>query len=244
MLLRIGVEMTMPGDTSPVQKQMICLESPTFNASTQGMKLFLTAALITAALCSTFAQTRIAIRGSFHQSTAVVKDGIQPLNTGFVTNGGAGIYFKAPFDGVLHFSPYAAIQGRGYRFTPLTGPVSNVQTQLVYLDLVPALSVDFPSGKGNHWVVSFGPNFSMGLFGTEKKTTNGTTTSTKVKFSSTSGIGLYDVGLNTAIGYHTPKWLVELGYMHGLASINNEEEFDKINIRNRVLGLTLGFYLK
>ena len=208
------------------------------------MKLFLTAALITVALGNTNAQTRIAIRGSFLQSTAAVKDGIQKLNTGFITNAGAGIYFKAPFDGVLHFSPYAAIQGRGYRFNPATGPTTQVQANLFYLDLVPAVSADFPTGKGNHWVVSFGPNFSMGLFGTEKKTTNGTTTSTKVKFSNTAGIGLYDVGLNTAVGYHTSKWMVELGYMHGLASINNEEEFDNINIRNRVFGLTLGYYIK
>lgn len=208
------------------------------------MRHFILAAIFAACASSTSAQTRIAIRGSYNHSSAAVKSGTNKLDNGFISTGGLGLYFKAPFDGVLHFSPYAALNGRGYSFAPATGTTTNIQANLYYLDLVPAVSIDVPTGNANHWVVSVGPNFSLGLLGREKRTTNGTTTTSNIKFSNTAGYGLYDIGLNTAIGYHTRKWFVELGYQHGLASINNEEEFDNINIRNRVLSLNLGYYLK
>jgi hypothetical protein len=40
------------------------------------------------------------------------------------------------------------------------------------------------------------------------------------------------------------KIFVEASYMHGLASVNNNEENDQRNIQNRMLSLNIGYYFR
>ena len=108
---------------------------------------------------------------------------------------------------------------------------------------MPSLSVDFPKGD-NVFVLSLGPDFGFTNFGKIKTTDiNNVTTNEKLKFGFGS-IGWFDLGLNASVGYHMKKIFVEAGYMYGLASINNNEETDLRNIRNRMLSLNIGYYFR
>ncbi len=194
-------------------------------------------------LNSVTAQVKLAVKGGWNlAATKAVYAGIkQP--TGFTNGYGIGALLKMPFDGVLHFSPSVMINKRGFIIKPITGTNTKEQYSITYVDLIPSLSVDFEKGD-NSFVISLGPDIAFTNFGKLKVTdNNGVATSQKLKFGYGS-IGWFDIGLNASIGYHMKKVFVELGYMNGLASINNNEEVDQRNIRNRMLGLNIGYYFK
>ncbi len=190
-----------------------------------------------------YTQTRIALKGGYNHSTAKVSYNaiVQPVTA--VPGAGFGLLFKVPFDGPLHFSPYAQINTRGFSVKPNTGNYTKIQTMIAYLDIVPALSLDF-GNKDHSFVFSVGPVLSFTDFGREKKTdSNQVTSSAKMKF----GFGEYswiDLGAASSIGVHFKKTFIEAVYYYGLANINNNSEFDGINIRNRMLTLGFGYYLK
>jgi Outer membrane protein beta-barrel domain len=203
---------------------------------------------ITAALAafvlfaSATAQVKLAVKGGWNYSTtrAVYADVKQP--TGFTNGYGIGALLKMPFDGVLHFSPSVMVNKRGFIIKP-SGTNTKEQYSLFYVDLIPSLSVDFKKGD-NSFVISLGPDIAITNFGKLKVTgSNGVTTSQNIKFGYGS-IGWFDIGLAASIGYHMKKVFVEVGYMNGFASINNNEELDQRNIRNRMISLNIGYYFK
>lgn len=193
------------------------------------------------------AQTKIAIKGGFNYNTArVYQYGVkQPnkFNPGF----GIGILIKTQFDGLLRFSPYAGYNMRGYKYDRIVGANDTTFSNTIhYLDLVPALSLDFPAGGSddNLFVVSGGPQLGIALAGTEKRTVKGVTTSSRMKINTDGDYGFFDLGLGMSIGYHTRKFLVEVGYQLGFANINNDGDLDGRNIRNRMISFNLGYYIR
>jgi Outer membrane protein beta-barrel domain len=194
-------------------------------------------------LASATAQVKLAVKGGYNLATSrAVYSGVKQ-STGFTNGYGIGALVKMPFDGILHFSPSVMINKRGFIIKPLTGTNVKEQYAITYVDLIPSLSIDFEKGE-NSFVISLGPDIAFTNFGKLKTTgNNGVTTSQKIKFGYGS-IGWFDIGLNASIGYHMKKVFVELGYMNGLASINNNEELDQRNIRNRMLSLNIGYYFK
>jgi len=189
------------------------------------------------------AQVKVAVKGGWNFSTAkaVYSDVKQP--TGFSYGYGVGLLAKVPFDGVLHFSPSVMINKRGFIVKPLTGGNKTEQYSITYLDLMPSLSVDFPNGDKS-LAISFGPVFGFTNFGKIKATDNNNVTTTqKLKFGF-GDLGWFDLGVNASVGYQVKKVFVEVGYMYGLASINNNEENDHRNIRNRMLSLNIGYYFR
>lgn len=195
------------------------------------------------AVKTSIGQVKVAVKGGWNYSTAkaVYTEIKQP--TEFTFGYGIGVLAKVPFDGPLHFSPSVMINKRGFIVKPLTGNNKSEQYSIIYLDLVPSLSVDFPKGD-NVFVLSLGPDFGFTNFGKIKTTDiNNVTTNEKLKFGFGS-IGWFDLGLNASVGYHMKKIFVEAGYMYGLASINNNEETDLRNIRNRMLSLNIGYYFR
>lgn len=204
------------------------------------MKRFLPALFLLSTACSASAQTRIAIRGGITYSTEKVKDnGVKPT-AGYKPGASIGIQFKVPFDGPLHFSPYAAYNMRASKSTY---PTKVVENTIHYLDLVPALSLDLPVANANTFVIGFGPVFGFTNFGRQKITQNGTTTSQKMSFGY-GAYGWFDLGLTGSIGFHTKKVYGEAVYFHGLANINNNEAIGDLNIQNRMFNINFGYYLK
>lgn len=197
------------------------------------------------------AQTKIAVKAGWNVSTARVhymdepnqKDIKQP---NFYKNGfGIAVLFKTQFDDILHFSPTIGYNLRGYSYKPVSGDTSEYDNTIHYIDIVPALSADFPVGeRKNTFVISAGPQLGIAVAGTEKITRAGVTTSKKMKINVDGEYGMFDLGISTGIGFHTPKMFVEAGFQLGLANINNDFELDGRNIRNRMLSLSFGYYLK
>jgi hypothetical protein len=204
------------------------------------------------------AQTKIAVMGRYNYTTARVHYINESLGTdvkqpnGFKNGFGLGVLFKVPFDDVLHFSPYISLHKRGYSFKPVSDTIFKYDNSMYYVDIVPALSGDFPVGeKKNTLVLSAGPLLGIALSGTEKTTKDDVVTSKKMRFATDGDYSLFDLGLSTAIGFHTPKMFVEAGYMLGHANINNNfnslttfNTKDVRNIRNRMLTFTVGYYIK
>jgi hypothetical protein len=189
------------------------------------------------------AQVRVAVKGGWNFSNAkAVYSGVKQKSE-FAYGYGAGITAKIPFDGVLHFSPSVMLNKRGFVIKPSTGTTKSEQYTLTYIDIIPSLSVDFPY-KTNSLVIHFGPNFSFTNWGKIKTTDNNNNTSSqKIKFGF-ERYGWIDLGLNAGVAYHMKKVFVELGYMHGLANINNNEEVDMRNLANRMLSLNVGYYIR
>ena len=189
------------------------------------------------------AQVKIAAKAGWNYATTkAVYNGVnQP--TDFAFGYGIGALAKVPFDGALHFSPSVMINKRGFIIKPLTGTNKIEQYSITYLDLVPSLSVDFPH-KDNSFVISLGPDFGFTNFGKLKATDNNNIVTTqKIQFGYGS-IGWFDIGLSASVAYHLKKIFIEAGLMYGLTSINNNEEIDQRNIRNRMAGLNIGYYFK
>lgn len=188
-------------------------------------------------------QTQLAIRGGFNYSTARVtfQDIRQPV--GFVPGGNFGIQLRTVFDGMLHFAPIVAYSMKGYVIKSDTS--SNKTRNLIhYIDLAPQLSIDIALKNNNRLIIGAGPVASLAIAGTEKNTINGITTSSKMKFSTVNSYGLFDMGLQGSIGYHFKKLFLEAAYQYGFMSINNNEEKDKKNLRNRVISLNMGYYFQ
>ncbi len=207
------------------------------------MKKWIVILVAVIAAKTSVAQVKVAVKGGWNYSTAKAVYAAIKQPTEFTFGYGIGVLAKVPFDGVLHFSPSVMINKRGFIVKPLTGTNKSEQYSIIYLDLVPSMSVDFAKGD-NSFVISLGPDFGFTNFGKLKTTdVNNVTTKEKLKFGFGS-IGWFDIGLNASVGYHMKKIFVEAGYMYGLASINNNEENDMRNIRNRMLSLNIGYYFR
>ena len=208
------------------------------------MKLLFTTVLAISCFCNTNAQTKIAIKGGFNYSTARAYFNGVKQSTGFVPGGNLAIQLKTAFDGPLHFSPYIAYSTRGFILKSGNSAGDQTRNFIHYIDIVPVLSLDFVTGKDNSLVIGLGPLASLAIGGTEKKTISGVTSSAKMHFTTSKDYGLFDLALHTSVGWHLKKYFIEVAYQYGFASINNNEELDKRNIRNRTLSLNFGYYFK
>lgn len=206
------------------------------------MRLFM-AAFAASLLClNATAQTKIALKAGPTYSTSVVTVHGVKQSSSYKPGVGLGVQFDVPFDGPLHFSPYAAYNMRAST-TQYAATGAKVQTTLHYLDLAPGISVHLKAPQENAFVIGFSPVLGLTNFGNRKTTLNGTTTSEKIKFGY-EGIGWFDLGLTGSLGYHFKKIFIQANYYHGLTNINNNEEFDGTNIKNRMFSLQLGYQLK
>ncbi len=206
------------------------------------MKFFLVAALTLAFFRDAAAQTQIALRGGFSFSTtrAYYSDVKQPA--GFVPGANLGLQIKTAFEGLLHFSPFIGYSSKGYIIKSANG--DKTHNFIHYIDIVPLLSIDINTAKNKSLVFGVGPSAGLAIAGKEKTTVAGISSSSKMKFSTSKDYGLFDFGLHSSIGYHFNKIFVEAAYQYGFVSINNNEEKDKKNIRNRSFSLNIGYYIK
>ncbi len=197
-------------------------------------------------LCSFYAeaQTNIAIKAGFNYSTARAYFSGQKQSTDFVPGANLGLQLKTAFDGLLHFSPMITYSSRGYIIKSGNATADKTQNIIHYVDVAPLLSLDFATAKNNSLVVAFGPVAGLAIAGKEKITVSGISSTSNMKFSTSKNYGLFDLALHTSIGYHLKKMFIEVAWQHGLASINNNEENDKRNIRNRTISLNFGYVIK
>ncbi|UEG48616.1 PorT family protein [Ferruginibacter lapsinanis] len=216
------------------------------------MKKFYLLLIFTLSIIFVSAQTKIALKAGWNVATARVRyvNDVYSQNikqpSSNINGFGLGIMFKTHFDDVLHFSPTISYNMRGYIYNPTYGDTSKYYNTIHYIDITPALSADFPVGeRKNTLVLSAGPQLGIAIAGTEKTTTKGgVTSSNKMKLSVDGEYGMFDLGFSSGLAFHTPKVFVELGYLLGLANINNNYQTDHRNIRNRMISVSFGYYLR
>lgn len=205
--------------------------------------MFLSVALCFSTLTAT-AQTRLAIKGGYNHTTGRVHINNIKQPSGWQPGVNLGIQLTADFEPPLHFTGLLSYNGRGFTYTPLTGDIQKVETSSHYVNLAPLLSYDIPTRQQQHVTLTVGPMAGLGLAGTQKVTKAGTTTTSKMTFSTSSNYGLFDLAIYSSIGYHFNKFFVEGSYYLGFVSVNNNEELDKTNLKNRAVGISIGYYLR
>ncbi len=188
------------------------------------------------------AQTKIAIKGGPAFSIAKADVNGVKLASSWKPGFTLGVLFDVPFDGVLHFSPFASYNMMASRLDYKPADTLT-QTTIHYLHIAPGFSAHFKAGETNDFVIGFSPVLGLTNFGTKKITAGGVTASNKIKFGF-EGLGWFDLGLNGSLGYHFKKVFAELNYYHGISNINNNVEFDGTSIRNRMLSLNIGYFFR
>ena len=190
------------------------------------------------------AQTKIAIKGGYNHNTAMVKVDNVKQPTGFMPGINLGMQVKTSFEPPLHFTGLLSYNLRGFSITPVNGTIQKIETRIHYINLAPLLTYDIATDKLNHISLSTGPMAGIAFSGTQKITETGVTSSSKIKFSTSENYGFFDLGIHNSIAYHFKNIFIEASYYWGFVSINNNEETDKTNIKNRGFGLSLGYYIK
>lgn len=180
-------------------------------------------------------------------TTYSVKDVSQPTDSKLGFHIGAG--YKIPFEGILFFSPSFSYAMRGYKvqfnqpsFPPDLLAIDNDVT-FHELDIDPLLQFDL-SKKPSHPFVRIGPSFNFILWGREKyNLATGESVDRALKLSTTNAYGRYNASVLGQLGYETSKgFSVFAYYLHGLISMNNEEQGP--SIYNSMYGITIGKFLK
>ena len=186
---------------------------------------------------------RIAVKGGYNHSTARIQLNNVKQATGYIPGVNLGVQVKADFDPPLNFTGLLSYNMRGYTLSPVNNDTQKIETRFHNINLAPMLSYDIAVGKKGLIVLTAGPMAGLAISGTQKITVDDVTSSSKMIFSMTDHFGPIDLAIYNSIGYHFDKFFVEASYHLGFVSINNNEEFDKTNIKNRGLGLSLGYYI-
>ena len=191
------------------------------------------------------AQTQIAVKGGYDLGTARVYLGNYQPSVQAVSGFGFGILFNAPFDGNLHFTPSIGFNQRGYAYGPYNDSlgVAKDKVNMSYIDAAFTLSYEFPY-KSNKFILSLGPVFSYALYGTETTTLNGVSSTGKMDFTLFQNYCSVDISVTAKAAYQVKKMFVEAGFQLGVANIDENANTDGRNIQNRMLSLSVGYYLK
>jgi len=208
------------------------------------MKYLIVGFFALATSLSSVAQSKFAIQAGYNHSTARVHTLNVKQPTGYVPGFNIGARFKTAFEPPLHFVGMVSYNKRGYTLEPLNGAVSKIETHIHYIDIAPLLNFDISTGGNHHLSITAGPVMGIALSGRQKITENGVTTSSPMKFSVTNNYGYASFAIFNGLSYHFNNMFVEASYHLGVSSINNNEEVDETNIKNRGFGLTLGYWLK
>ncbi len=188
------------------------------------------------------AQTRWAVKAGPNYSTAKASFAGIKQPTGYLPGVNIAVQTYMPFEPPLYFSAMAGYSLRGYKINPLAGSISQYENRIHYLDLATLLCFKIKSGETSNIVLSAGPLAGLALSGTESQTENGSTTKTKMTFSTSEKYGFFDLAIYSSAVIHFNKFFIEAAWQHGVVNINNNAEFDFRNIQNRSLSVNLGYY--
>ncbi len=194
-------------------------------------------------LCMCTQAQRFAIKGGVNYSNARVYDSATKISSGYKAGGTVGLMADFEFDGPLHFTPSLMYSMKGYSFKPIKGIRQEISTTLHYIDLGAILTFNIPSlQKG--FALNAGPTASFAFMGKEKITENNVTTTSDVSLSLVKDYGFFDLGMFMGTSYSFQRWMVQAGYQVNFINLNNNAETDQLNIRNRTISLTFGYFLR
>jgi hypothetical protein len=193
---------------------------------------------------SSLAQTNIALHAGYTHNTAKVITGNNKQPAGYVPGFSIGARVKTAFEPPLYFVGMISYSLRGYTLNPLAGDTSKLETHIHYIDIAPMLNYDISLGNNRQLSLTVGPVLGVAFSGRQKITENGITSSAPMKFSISNNYGYFNVGIHNGISYRFNKMFIEGSYHLGVSSINNNEEMDNTNIKNRGFALSVGYWFK
>lgn len=189
-----------------------------------------------------FAQVKFAVSAGYNHNTARIHKNSSLQETGYVPGGYANLRVETEFEAPLYFSGMAGYSMRGYTYQVL--PDSSIKTRIHYVELAPMLNYHFKTGGHSYLNIFAGPVVGVALAGTQTIDDNGQKRSESMKFSLTGNYNLANVAIQTGLAYHFSHWFIEGSYHLGVSSINNLEEVDGVNIKNRAISLGIGYWLR
>jgi hypothetical protein len=210
-------------------------------------KFFLLSTILVTGIFSK-AQTRFVIFAGPQASTVryAVKD--EKQNTDFKFGFQAGVGVKAEFDNNLYFSPAIYYSYKGYKVTlnraAAPPDVTAIDNDVSVHTLETAFLVQYDFNKHpSHFFIKLGPSLDFQLSGREKfNLVDGSRVSRNMKFDF-SDYGRYAASAILQFGFETSnKFTFYIHYAHGLSNLNNADAGP--SIQNRVVGITVGKYLK
>ena len=208
------------------------------------MKYLLAGLLLFSCSFSATAQTRIGVHAGYNYNTARIYTNQEKQPTDYVSGFNIGARIKTGFEPPLHFVGMLNYNMRGYTLEPLAGPVQKIETRIHYIDVAPLLNYDFKTGSNNFLSLTLGPTLGIAVSGKQKITENNITKSSAMKFSFSGNYGYANVGIFGGLSHHFNKFFIEGSYHLGVNSINNDEEVDGTNIKNRGFAVNIGYWLK
>jgi hypothetical protein len=194
------------------------------------------------------AQSQLGVLAGVHGSSALYAIKNVKQSTDYKVGFHIGVDYKIPFENRLTFVPALSYSMMGYKVTfnqPSYPPdllAKDNNTRMHEIDVDPLLQYDLTK-KADHFFLRAGPSFNFIISGNENyNLSTGENIDRNMKFSVTSGYGRYLAGIIAQVGYETSRGLTIYGqYMQQLMSMNNE--LDGPNIRNRMVGITVGKFL-
>ncbi|MEO5682179.1 MAG: porin family protein [Chitinophagaceae bacterium] len=207
------------------------------------MKFFLVAALLCFSMC-TSAQIQWALKAGGQINDASYKRDGAKIATGSVAGFNAAVLARIYFDDKVAFVTGIQYSAKGFTVKTLPGDTQRTY-RLNYVEIPILLQIDLSAKRGEGLYCKLGPTIGIGLHGKETHTgMNGMEVRNKAKLSLTGNyFGLFDASLNAALGYSfTQKFFAEAMYAYGVGNINNDQAGP--NIKNRVLSLSVGYFLR
>ncbi|HEY2720797.1 MAG TPA: porin family protein [Chitinophagaceae bacterium] len=195
------------------------------------------------------AQVSFGIFAGPHESSAIYSVKNTKQSTDYKFGFHIGAEFKIPFENKLSFSPAVSYRELGYKVvfnTPSYPPdllAINNNTRFHEMDLDFLLQYDFGKKPGKFFLKA-GPSLGLIVAGQEHfDLATGEHVDRPMKFSVLNSYGRYGAAVVVQLGFETTHGLViQADFVQDLISMNNEEEGP--SIRNRLLGITIGKYLK
>jgi hypothetical protein len=206
------------------------------------MKLASTLCITLLSCLSLSAQVKFAISAGYNHNTARIHKNNVLQQTGDVPGANVNFRVETDFEAPLYFSGMIGYSMRGYEYK--SRPDSTIKTNIHYVDIAPMFNYHIKTGNKNYINLFAGPLVGLAISGKQKINYNGETVSEPMKFSLSGYYGLANVAVQSGIAFHFDKWFIEGLYHLGVNSINNEEETDQTNIKNRGISLNIGYWLR
>lgn len=208
------------------------------------MKYFIIAIFTVFLSLSSTAQTNFAASAGYNHNTAKIQRLNTKQPTGSVPGFNIGLRVKTGFEPPLHFVGMLSYNQRGFILDLPGNDTTKLETSIHYVDLAPMLNYDINVGNDSKFSIIAGPVLGVALSGKQKFTINEMTSTSPMKFSISNNYGLFNVGILTGLSYQLNKIFIEGTYHIGVNSINNNEEFDNTNIKNRGFAINIGYWFK
>lgn len=195
------------------------------------------------------AQSQFGVFGGLHGSSALyaIKNVKQPTDFKFGFH--LGVNCKIPFENRLTFVPALSYNMMGYKvkFNQPSYPpdllATDNDTRFHEIDVDALLQYDITKSS-DHFFLRAGPSFNFIVSGKEKyNLSTGESIDRNMKFSVTNSYGRYLAGIVAQAGYETAHgFTIYAHYLQQLFSMSNE--IDGPSIRNRMVGITFGKFLR